>query len=232
MKTNLLLIFFFILLYSSSKAQETCVVKTKEIAGEYTGACAGGKANGKGKATGIDVYEGEFVNGYPEGKGMYTWKDGHYYIGFFKKGIKEGKGDMYYEGAGGADSVIAGYWKKDKYFGEYEKQFIVVSSTGGIMKVDCSLSDNTGNDINLTLHQLKNSSNSIMSTAIIPFINDIVYLNGTFYSRNTQVLTNSSVTRIRQVTFPFEAILYVNNGEYTQILFNERGNYDVTIEMR
>jgi hypothetical protein len=232
MKTSLLIISFFTLLCFSSNAQEVCVVKVKEITGEYSGACAGGKANGKGKAAGIDVYEGEFVNGYPEGKGMYTWKDGHYFIGFYKKGNKEGKGDMYYEGAGGGDSVITGYWKKDKYIGEYEKQFVVVSSTSGIMKVDCSLTDNTGADINITLHQLKNSSNSIMSTSTIPFINDIANLSGTFYSKNSQVLSNSSVTRIRQATFPFEAILYVNNGEYTQILFNVKGNYDVTIDMR
>ena len=129
MKHILLIASFFIFCCFTSLAQQACEVKLKDIRGVYTGDCSNDKANGKGKSVGVDEYEGEFKDGYPEGKGMYTWKDGHYFIGFFKKGNKEGKGDMYYESAKGDDSVITGFWKKDKYIGEYEQQFIVQSMT-------------------------------------------------------------------------------------------------------
>lgn len=35
-------------------------------------------ANGTGTATGTDSYTGQFKNGYPDGKGKYTWKNGEY----------------------------------------------------------------------------------------------------------------------------------------------------------
>jgi hypothetical protein len=220
------------LFYFSLQAQETCVVKLKEIKGVYTGACSGGKANGTGKSVGTDQYEGLFKDGYPDGKGAYIWKDGHYFVGLFSMGKKDGKGDMYYENINGSDSVISGYWKKDKYIGEYEKQFMVVSSTSGVSKVDCSISDMNGADINITVHQLTNSSGTIASPSLIPFISEISTVMGTFYTKSDQKLTNSSVTRIQLVTFPFKAIFYLNNGEQTQILFNTKGNYDVYIDMQ
>jgi hypothetical protein len=231
MKTALLMISFFTLLCFSSNAQETCVVKMKEIAGQYTGACAGGKANGKGKAVGIDEYEGDFVNGYPEGKGMYIWKDGHYFIGSYIKGNKEGKGDMYYEAANGSDSVITGFWRKDKYIGEYEKEFEVISSTSGIAKINCNLVDTKRSDIIITIHQLANSG-SLNSPGYIPAISDISNLMGSFYNRTDQTLTNNSVTRLQDVIFPYRAIFYTSNGEYTQIVFNVKGNYDVLVDLR
>lgn len=220
-----------LMLFQFSQAQESCEVKQKEIKGTYTGACANGKANGHGKSVGADQYEGEFKDGYPNGKGMYVWQDGHYFIGNYNMGKKEGKGDMYYEAANGSDSVISGYWKKDKYIGEYEKQYIVISNSSGIKKVECSLTDKKGENITITIHQLTNTSNSFASTSIIPMVKEISQVSGTFYTSNNQMLSNSSVTIIQQVTYPFRAIIYLNNGEYTEILFNEKGNYNVYIDM-
>lgn len=229
---EVLLFTIFIQLSFSLTAQETCTVKLKEIKGKYTGYCTDGKANGKGKSVGTDQYEGEFKNGYPDGKGMYIWKDGHYFIGYFKEGKKEGKGDMYYESITGMDSVITGFWQKDKYTGEYEKPYVVISNSDGIRKVECSITDTKGDNINITVHQLTGTTNSIASTAVIPFINDINTVTGTFYLTNNQMLSNSSITRILQVTFPFRAIFYLNNSENTEILFNAKGNYDVYIDMQ
>ncbi len=232
MRSILLIVCVFVLFCFSSQAQESCIVKLKDIKGVYTGACAGGKANGTGKSVGIDQYEGEFKDGYPDGKGMYTWKDGHYFLGFYKMGNKEGKGNMYYESANGSDSVITGYWKKDRYIGQYEKQYVVISTTSNVTKVDCTLGDKKGDNINITVHQLTNTTNSIASPSLISYINNISTLLGTYYTKTDQVLTNNSVTRLQQVTFPYKAIFYLSNGENTEILFNEKGNYEVYIDMR
>ena len=48
-----------------------CVVKDADIAGSYSGDCKNGLANGQGKASGRDVYEGGFRDGMKEGKGIY-----------------------------------------------------------------------------------------------------------------------------------------------------------------
>ena len=201
------------------------------IKGTYTGDCKEGKANGKGKSAGTDEYEGEFINGYPDGKGMYIWKDGHYYDGSFKKGKKEGEGNMYYESVSGDDSIITGFWKKDKYFGQYEKQFIVISSTNQINRVQCSLVDKKGSDIIFKVHQLNYAVSNPTSLGTLPFVSDITKVTGDFYSRNTQTLTNYTLNRLQQVTFPFRAIFYFSNGQNTEIQFNEKGEYNIDVEL-
>lgn len=211
------------LITSISVAQQTCEVKLAEIKGNYTGDCENGKASGKGKSVGTDEYEGDFKDGYPEGKGMYIWKDGHYFIGSFKKGKKEGKGDMYYEGAKGDDSVITGYWKKDKYVGHYENKYEVVASTTHIGKVNFSLLNEKGDDILITVHQLRDIAINISSITI---------LADQYNNKTSQQLSNSSITNITDVVFPFRAIFYLSNGESVDLLFNEKGDYDVYIDVQ
>ena len=227
MKSVLLLASIFILFFISSQAQEICLVKLKDIKGVYTGACVGGKANGMGKSVGTDQYEGQFKDGYPDGKGMYIWKDGHYFLGFYKMGNKEGKGDMYYESANGSDSVITGYWKKDKYFGEYEENYVVISKTTRITKVDCNLVNEKGENISITLHRIGGTS----SSNTIPYITNISTSQGTYYTKNNQELSNISITRVMGVTFPFKAIFYLSNEENIEILFNSKGDYDVSVDI-
>lgn len=202
-------------------AQE-CIVVPDALKGRYEGGCDKGKAHGQGKAFGYDSYEGEFKNGYPDGKGMYIWKDQHYFIGHYKKGIKEGRGDMYYESATGQDSIISGYWKKDVHAGEYEKPYEVRAMTSRVSKVNCRISDKQGHDININITKIGGG---------IVAISDIVVLNGTFYKQHSQSMTHMSVTRVQQVTFPFRAIFTFATGETTEILFNEKGDYDVDVEV-
>ena len=40
-------------------------------------------------------YEGDWVNDRYEGDGKYIWKNGDYYIGQWKKGLRNGKGIGY-----------------------------------------------------------------------------------------------------------------------------------------
>ena len=45
----------------------------------------------------IIKYEGDFINNKYEGKGKYIFKDGEYYIGEWKSGLKNGKGIIYFK---------------------------------------------------------------------------------------------------------------------------------------
>ncbi len=97
-------------------AQDKCQVLMTEISGSYTGKCKKGLAHGKGLAIGVDTYEGRFSEGLPEGKGKYIWADGRVYEGSWSRGMRDGQGTMIYPRAGG-DSIVAGIWKDDRYYG-------------------------------------------------------------------------------------------------------------------
>ncbi len=209
--------------------QNNCEVLLETIKGTYTGECIKGKADGLGKSVGTDTYEGNFKNGLPDGSGKYTWQNENYFVGNWNKGRIDGKGEMHYKTALLQDSIVTGFWKKGKYAGLYEKQYIVIASTSRLNKVDCRLTDAKGEDIFITFHQ-NVSGQSLSSSTQVPVITSITTIAGEFYSKNIQLLTNSSITRIQKVRFPFRAILFFSNGENTEILFNEKGNYDVYID--
>lgn len=64
------------------------------LRGFYEGDCdeKSETANGHGEAKGADTYVGTFVNGWPEGKGVYTWENGAHLEGTFKRGKADGPG--------------------------------------------------------------------------------------------------------------------------------------------
>jgi hypothetical protein len=222
MKQISIIILISFLIFNNSYAQDNCQVALETIKGTYTGPCLNGKANGSGRAIGTDTYEGEFVNGLPEGKGMYTWKDGHYYIGQFKKGKMEGAGEMFYESAKGDDSTITGFWKKDKYVGLYEKAYIIHASTTRINKLECRASKKvTAGSINITTG----------GVSFIPSISDIAVITGQYLNKTTSNLSNGVIVRLQQMIFPFRAIFYLNNGEYFEIQFNEEADYEVSLSV-
>ena len=97
---------------------QTCKVLKAEICGIYTGECKKGKAAGKGKATGTDSYDGDFVAGLPHGKGTYTWANGNVFNGEFLNGKKEGKGILVIKRENLKDSTVEGYWENDRYIGK------------------------------------------------------------------------------------------------------------------
>jgi hypothetical protein len=151
---------------------------------------------------------------------MYTWKDGHYFIGMFKKGKMEGAGDMYFESAKGEDSVITGFWKKDNYVGLFEKPFIIISYTSRINKLDCRASKRvTAGSITITTG----------GVSYIPVITEIAVISGQYLNKTVNNLTNGVIVRLQQMIFPFRAIFYLNNGEYFEIQFNEEADYDVNL---
>jgi len=110
------LLFLFSVIGVGLFSQENCQVLKPEIAGNYTGKCKNGLAQGKGKAIGKDTYEGTFSKGLPEGKGTYAWSTGEVYTGEWKEGYQEGEGKYSFK-KDGNDTIIAGIWIKDVYTG-------------------------------------------------------------------------------------------------------------------
>lgn len=72
---------------------------------------------GQGTATydNNDVYEGDFIDGHREGRGIYRYfKSGHKYEGEWKEDVKRGIGKMTYQGVG----EYHGYWENGRRHGE------------------------------------------------------------------------------------------------------------------
>ena len=109
-------------------AQENCRVLKPEINGTYTGKCKKGLADGKGVSLGTDKYDGQFKEGFPSGKGTYTWANGDVYAGEWKNGLRSGEGDYTYKIAE-KDTTISGLWENDKYIGPKPKDPEVLSKT-------------------------------------------------------------------------------------------------------
>jgi hypothetical protein len=229
MKKTILLLLVCIIGKTGLCQNADCKVMTDPLKGTYEGACEGGKANGQGKATGIDSYEGWFVNGYPEGKGMYTWKDGHYYVGQFKKGKLNGMGDMYFESAGGNDSIITGYWEKDKYKGLYEKPYIVHNTTTDIARVGVSKVSDKASNISVTVTDLRSNfglyNNSLTTTTVMT---SHTIIQGIFMNKTVNTLTNSQITTFKDVSFPFRATFYFGNSS-VDIELLEPGDWAIEV---
>jgi hypothetical protein len=97
-------------------AQEGCLVLKPQISSKYEGGCKNGLAHGKGKASGLDTYEGQFKKGLPEGTGTYKWSNGDSYIGEFFNGYRHGEGSFTFK-SNDKDTTITGLWTKDEYMG-------------------------------------------------------------------------------------------------------------------
>lgn len=73
-----------------------CAVRTPTLQTSYVGECLGGVASGRGRAAGMDRYEGEFRDGQPNGFGVYLFPDGRRYEGQFVDGRVNGRARYYF----------------------------------------------------------------------------------------------------------------------------------------
>lgn len=231
--------------YTGSGWAQDCKVIPGPISVSYEGECKNGKANGKGKATGLDTYEGDFVAGYPEGKGKYTWKTGDWYEGTWKKGAREGNGEMHYKQDLKADSVLTGIWKKDQYVGKFEKPYKIISQSSkvGTVKVTRNIGYKE-HDITITIESTTGGShvlspNSISSLpadalADIPLmkLTAVDVQKGNFNSQtNMDNSAKTSKSIIRTVEFPFRAIFRIADTHSVEIEFLEEGNFQIDISI-
>ena len=72
------------------------------------------------------TYVGDQKNGQPDGNGVMTDTSGNVFKGSFKKGKKEGYGELKYRTIFDKDSTLVGYWKKDQYVGFFEYPYKII----------------------------------------------------------------------------------------------------------
>ena len=203
-----------------------CKVLVDSLKGTYTGECKKGLANGTGKAVGINTYDGEFKSGYPEGKGKYTWTNGNYYYGGWKKGLKDGKGELHHF-EDGKESLITGYWKKDNYRGEYENPYVITNVTTEVGRVQVTNMNEKENSIAVTVESL-NTQSSPSSFQASTVMTNFQVTRGQFISKSSNALTNKEITTFRGVIFPFRCSFYFGNS-IVEIEFFDKGAWDVIV---
>lgn len=241
------LLFFILSLSFCSKkllAQEkACEVKMETIMGVYTGECSGGSANGEGKSVGMDTYEGTFKNGLPNGMGKYTWKNEDYYWGEWKKGMKEGKGEIH-KTVDGKETVTKGYWKKDIYKGENLKPYVIHDATTEIGRVEIN-KIREGNIISIDVQSLSGGQYSTVasgdgshpgteevSKSTNISITEIRIHAGSFDSRSTNMLTQKEVTVLKNVVFPFRATFVLGSNASVDIEIFDEGTWNISIPVQ
>jgi len=148
-KANILLFVFVTILFNGFCQNAEGPVLKPEIAGKYEGDLKKGLANGKGTATGIDSYTGYFYKGLPEGKGIYTFKNGNVFEGTFKNGLPDGKGTLTIKLAD-RDSISTGYWDAGNYVGTKKIEPYVISNKTGSVQEHLSYSGE-GNTIEISV---------------------------------------------------------------------------------
>ena len=206
--------------FTSASAQNTdCKVLSDSLKGTYEGGCKEGKANGAGKAAGIATYEGDFKNGYPDGQGKYTWANGDFYYGGWKKGLKDGKGEIHYIGN---EKLLKGFWKKDKYKGEYEEPY-------QFHEIGTSISYKSVQHLGLK----KMSVYVSMKTGAMAAANvdNYIVVNGLFQRTNNTEMSQTKTIEFQDVQFPFRVRFTGIDRGMIDIEFFEPGEWRVEISL-
>ncbi|HEX6168191.1 MAG TPA: hypothetical protein VFZ33_00765 [Chitinophagaceae bacterium] len=221
-----------LLFMSFTAYSQTCEVDKESLKGTYTGDCKKNKAHGKGKAVGIDIYEGEFKNGVPDGQGTYTWANKNTFEGKFIKGLREGKGKMTMKIAGAQDSVVEGFWKKDAYIGKNEKPWIVHSKTGSVRDVEIDFTADPLARIKIVVTNTTGGAQTSSGATMPRYRVDNVQVLKGHYERLTSLESHlkSTETTLIEVIFPFRAKLNIGTEE-VELEFFESGSYTVTISI-
>ncbi len=219
MKKNIIVTLFLIIGSLTYAQQSDCLVKMPSISGSYAGECKKGLAHGKGSATGIDFYQGDFYKGLPEGKGIYKWANGSYYDGEWKNGLRQGMG-KYVHG----DSIVDGFWKADHYQGKKPTPAYKIAVNRNIQRFTITKGIETGNGVKIKL-LLGGTDNSEVNDLTLAYTNGSEYRNiGTYGIENTSLPLDVTIryTTWNQLhTVQYEALF--------EITFLEPGVWHVTL---
>ena len=204
-----------LLLLSFTTYSQTCEVDKESLKGTYTGDCKKNKAHGKGKAVGVDTYEGEFKNGIPDGQGTYTWSNKNVFEGKYLKGLREGKGKMTMKRAGAQDSVVEGFWKKDAYIGKNEKPWIVHSKTGSVRDVEVEYTSDPLARIKIVVTNTTGGAQTSSGATMPRYTVDNVQVLKGHYERLTSLESHlkSTETTLIEVVFPMRVKLKIGTEE-------------------
>lgn len=200
------------------------------ISAKYEGECKKGKANGNGQAEGTDTYVGVFKDGLPNGQGIYKWENGNSYNGLWVNGKRDGEGTMTFKRGGKTDSLVTGFWKKDKYSGRYEKPYKVYNRSVQVTKSEVKFKPSNTNDITVLLSNTTGNMPSMSGrVSAKASLTDVNIAKGR-YIRLVNLFEKNQQTayKLEQVTFPFRAKFRVGNQE-VDVEFMEDGEYTLDI---
>jgi len=218
-------LWFMLILFSGSilYAQDDCKVLKPEISGSYTGKCKKGLAHGKGRAVGTDSYEGRFSEGLPHGTGKYIWADGRVYEGSWSEGMRDGKGRMIYPKAD-EDSIVAGYWKEDKYIGEDFIPPYKVTRNQGIVRYSIRKVNEVGSGFGVTLY-LAGSYNTDIDDWSMETTSGEAYTSGRKVGIENAVIPYTVFIKYRV----WNTMHSQQHDVYFDFTINEPGTFEVTI---
>lgn len=180
------------------------------------------------------TYVGEQKNGQPEGKGVLTDTIGNVFKGSFKKGKKEGYGELTIKNAIGKDSTLVGYWKKDQYVGLYEFPYKIISKSYMISNASVTYepANPSGNTIEVSVESVSGGSATLAGEMPKPTLTEHLFNKGSYqemFARTNQQKRNVYI--FQNVIFPVTAMFKFGNEDIT-VELNETKNYKLTIVLR
>jgi len=180
------------------------------------------------------TYLGDQKNGQPDGKGVLTDTIGNVFKGSFKKGKKEGYGELTIKNAIGKDSTLVGYWKKDQYVGLYEFPYKIVSKSYMISNASMSYepANPSGNTIEVSVESVSGGSATLSGEMPKPTMTENIFNKGSYqemFPRTNQQKRNVYI--FQNVMFPVSAVFKFGNEDII-VDFNETKNYKLTVVLR
>ena len=180
------------------------------------------------------TYVGDQKNGQPDGKGVLTDTIGNVFKGSFKKGKKEGYGELTIKNAIGKDSTLVGYWKKDQYLGLYEFPYKIVSKSYMISNASITYepANPSGNTIEVSVESVSGGSATLSGEMPKPVLSEHNFNKGSYqemFARTNQQKRNVYI--FQNVLFPVIAVFKFGNEDIT-VEFNETKNYKLTVVLR
>lgn len=180
------------------------------------------------------TYVGEQKNGIPDGKGVLTDTIGNVFKGSFKRGKKEGYGELTIKNAIGKDSTLVGYWKKDQYVGLYEFPYKIVSKSYMISNASVTYepANPSGNTIEVSVESVSGGSATLSGEMPKPTLTEHIFNKGSFqemFARTNQQKRNVYI--FQNVIFPVTAMFKFGNEDIT-VELNETKNYKLTVVLR
>ncbi len=216
---------YMLILFSGSilYGQAECKVLMPEISGSYKGKCKKGMANGKGLAVGIDIYEGRFSKGLPDGTGKYTWADGRIYKGSWSEGIRKGQGTMIYPRAG-EDSIVAGIWNDDVYLGPVPLPPYKIDRSMSVVRSSIRKINDMGSGVRIGIFLGGNYNVEIQDFSMVSDTGSPMML-GQRYGIENAIVPYSVTIRYRT----WNHLRTQQHDVYFDFTINEPGTFEVTI---
>ncbi len=180
------------------------------------------------------TYVGDQKNGQPDGIGVMTDTSGNVFKGSFKKGKKEGYGELKYRTIFDKDSTLVGYWKKDQYVGFFEYPYKIISKSYMVSNANITTepANPSGNIIEVSVESVSGGSATLSGEMPKPTLTEHIFNKGSFqemFPRTNQQKRNSNI--FQNVIFPIQAV-FKFGGEDVTVELNETKNYKITVVLR